>query len=165
MRDRCWLLWVPALMLGLAAVDSAADPIGRFFKTATKTDMAVALSRADPTGATDGAGGYPLVAEDLGVGGASGYNIGAVTCALRTGGTGITGGSIRWWGQTADGGWAAASNLDEAIGNPNEQMWVSKPIKHPLARRVYCQPLAVTETGAGLDAGLAVEYTFRLEQP
>src|SRR3990167_8292719 len=110
---------LPLLFLA-ASIPALADLAGRYVKLALKADSAVALSAADPTGSSDGTGGYSLLATDL-TNAASGYLTEKVWCELMTEGTGITGGTLRWWRQTADGGWAAAGGLDETITNTAEK--------------------------------------------
>lgn len=154
-----------ALLAGLIGTAAFADLAARAVKMFSTTQSAVPLTAADPTGSTNGAGGYSLSAVVLDPT-SPGYVVADVWCEFKTEGTAITGGSVRWWRQAVDGGWVAFGGLDESFGNVGELRVGSKPIKvRGINTRVYCQPLAVTESGAGLDGGLTRDYHFRLEQP
>ena len=159
-----------ALILGAAllALPALAGLAARYATLLVKTDSAaVALTADDPTGSANGAGGWSLNGVTLN---GSQWVVDSVWCMLKSEGTGITGGSVRWWWQLPDAGWVAFGGLDETVTNVSEARWGSRALtvkgiaNSQAGARVYCQPLAITETGAGADGGLTREYGFRLEQ-
>lgn len=150
-----------ALAIGLLATGPAlAELAATAIRIIIKKDTGVALSAAVPSGSA----GYSLTPEDLDDH-LSGFRTTKVWCELKTNGTSITGGSLKWWKYPGDGGtWGEATALSETISATQGTKWVSSPVS--IAGddgRVFCQPSSVTETGAGLDGGLQRSYNFRVE--
>lgn len=143
--------------LGLPAIAELATNVVQVF---LKTDSGVALSAADPTGTSNGAGGYSLAGNDH----LANSTVTAVWCELETQGTSVTGGTVKWW-KYSGSSWGYSPGLDESIPNTGEKRFVSQAIKvlGPEGR-VYCQPTSVTESGAGLDGGLTRVYGVRVEK-
>lgn len=125
---------------------------------------AVPLSQGDPSGFGDFDGGFSLEADTLSAA-HPGYSVTKAWCELKSNST-ITGGSLKWWKGTAlsDGtiDWGRVSGADETVPNIGKARWVSAPVTVAgVNGRIYCQPSAVTESGA--DGGLSLTYGFRLE--
>lgn len=148
------------LLLGvaLAAATAGAAKVVRIVILSSSTPSA--LTAADPTASE----GYSLLASDLGAN-LSSFSVTGVWCELQSNST-ITGGTLRWWKKTTlpDAGtaWGIVPGLDQSIGAIAKGRFVSNAVSVMGAEgRVYCQPSAVTESGA--DGGLNVTYGFRLE--
>ena len=159
MRKRI-LLSVAALSV-LLALPAAAELATNLAPVFLRHASATALSAADPIGSANNDGGYSLEGSTY-LGGAT---VTKVWCELESGGTAITGGTLRWWRQTSteDAGWAAAGGLDEIITNTGEKRWASKALGVAgVGTRIYCQPVSVTETGG--DGGLTRTYGIRVEK-
>lgn len=158
MRKRAAILLVGVGLL--FCLPAAADLAANVVRVVIKKDSGVALSASAPSGSSDG---YSLEASDLGDR-MSGYRVAAVSCEFETGGTSVTGGTLKWWKYPGDGGtWGEVTSLRETIQSTGSK-WISTPVRvYQDDGRVFCQSSSVTESGAGADGGLKRNYVFRIE--
>lgn len=144
---------IAAATLLVYAAPAAAEIASSVLKVTQKTDTAQALTRAAPTGTTDGTGGY-----SVGAGATDGTVVTNIWCELDAGANNVTGGSVLlWtkecascaWGRVAEGDWTVAN-----IGQPHWTGAKRKSIFGPSAR-AFCQTSGVT-----LSAGTTVDVTL-----